>query len=726
MKHKMPIWVKKAMVFLFLFTFLIFVACGPDGDISSDNGNPTGIYQASLVFPPEVPRVEPEKISSSKLINDGIDCAELGIVTLTFSFFSSNDDPIANGTFACQDHQAVITAIPAGSGITLEVTAENQSGMALLRGEEREITIVANQTTQGDDITLYPTNSPTVAAGDEPKTLVFDWEHIQFPGHVNHYQLQVDPDGDSGFDTVEGADFIIDTNHELTIPVHLTDWINAVYRVAAWDTDDNVVATSSEIDLLTTVSSEEVIGYVKASNTDADDLFGGAVALSADDNTLAVGADFEESAGAVYVFTRISGIWRQQAYIKASNTDAGDRFGDAVALSADGNTLAVGADNEDSAAGGIGGNENDNSMASAGTVYVFRRDSDTWRQQAYVKASNTNGSDWFGDAVALSADGDTLAVGAFGEDSASRGINGNENDNSMGWSGAVYVFIRNSGTWQQQAYVKASNTDADDMFGDAVALSADGNTLAVGASGESSAARGIGGDETDNSMDYAGAVYVFRRDSGTWRQQAYVKASNTGNTGADDTGEINSGEFGEAVALSFDGNTLAVGARYEESAARGIDGNENDSSMDDAGAVYVFRRDSDTWRQQAYVKASNTDTHDLFGSAVALSADGNTLVVGAEGEASAARGINGNGNDNTMPDAGAIYVFRRSNGIWQQQAYVKASNTYADDMFGNAATLSADGNTMAVGAWGEASAAKGIGGNEDDNGMDNAGAVYLY
>jgi hypothetical protein len=320
MKHKMPIWIKKAMVFLFLFTFFIFAACGPDENISSDDGNSAGTYQASLVFPAEVPRVESEKTSSSKLINDGINCAELGIATLTFSFISSNDDPIANSTFACKDHQATITDIPVGSGITLEVTAEDESGMALLRGEEREITIVANQTTQGDDISLYPTNSPTVAAGDEPKTLVFNWDHIPFPANTDHYQLQVDPDGDSGFDTVEGADFIIDTNHELTIPVHLTDWINAVYRVAALETDDNIVATSLEIDLLTTVSSEEVIGYFKASNTD------------------------------VY-----------------------DMFGDAVALSADGNTLAVGASGEASAATGIDGDENDNSMDGAGAVYVFMR-----------------------------------------------------------------------------------------------------------------------------------------------------------------------------------------------------------------------------------------------------------------------------------------------------------------------------------------------------------------
>jgi hypothetical protein len=79
----------------------------------------------------------------------------------------------------------------------------------------------------------------------------------------------------------------------------------------------------------------------------------------------------------------------------------------------------------------------------------------------------------------------------------------------MGIAGAVYLFTRRNSTWQQQAYVKASNTDAEDYFGGTVSLSTDGNTLVVGASHETSSARGINGDQTDNSMGYAGAVYLY-------------------------------------------------------------------------------------------------------------------------------------------------------------------------------------------------------------------------
>jgi len=402
------------------------------------------------------------------------------------------------------------------------------------------------------------------------------------------------------------------------------------------------------------------------------------------------------------------------AYLKASNTGAGDEFGISIALSADGSTLAVGAIHEDSAATGIGGSQADNSASDSGAVYVFTRSGTTWSQQAYLKASNTDAIDQFGMSVTLSADGSTLAVGASTEDSAATGIGGNQADNSASSAGAVYVFTRSGTTWSQQAYLKASNTGAVDQFGTSVALSADGSTLAVGAFRESSSATGIGGNQGDGAFG-AGAVYVFTRSGTTWSQQAYVKASNT-NTGD---------QFGMSVALSGDGSTLAVGAPFEFSAATGIDGNQADNSASSAGAVYVFTRSGATWSQQAYVKASNTDMGDEFGLSVALSGDGSTLAVGAAFEDSAATGIDGNQADNSASNAGAVYVYTRSGTTWHQQAYVKASNTGTGDVFGWSLALSADGTTLVVGARLEASVATGIGGSQGD-GAFGAGAVYVY
>jgi hypothetical protein len=369
---------------------------------------------------------------------------------------------------------------------------------------------------------------------------------------------------------------------------------------------------------------------------------------------------------------------------------------------------------------------------------VFVRDgAGAWSQQAYVKASNTGEGDYFGDSVALSGDGDLLAVGANHEDSNATGIGGNEANNSASSSGAVYVFVRDGAeAWSQQAYIKASNTGAGDLFGANVALSEDGNTLAVGAHAEDSNATGIGGNEADNAASWAGAVYVFVRDGAeVWSQQAYIKASNTGSHDM----------FGMSVVLSGDSNTLAVGAYGEASNATGIGGNQADNSASTSGAVYVFVRDgAGVWSQQAYVKASNTQADDSFSGGVALSGDGNTLAVGATGEDSNAIGIGGNQANNSAIRSGAVYVFVRDGaGAWSQQAYVKASNPEASDYFG-AVGLSGDGNTLAVGAWSEDTSATGIGGNQVDdcgagvlvdeeteeymyfNCAANSGAVYLY
>jgi hypothetical protein len=472
--------------------------------------------------------------------------------------------------------------------------------------------------------------------------------------------------------------------------------------------------------------------YVKASNTGVQDVFGGSVALSGDGNTLAVGAEFEDSAsvgingnqadntasgaGAVYVYTRSGTTWTQQAYVKASNTGAGDQFGHSVALSGDGSTLAVGAFLEASASAGINGNQADNTAFAAGAVYVYTRSGTTWTQQAYVKASNPEAGDQFGTSVALSGDGSTLAVGAELEDSASAGINGNQVDNTATDAGAVYVYTRSGTTWTQQAYVKASNTGANDNFGHSVALSGDGSTLAVGAWLEDSASAGINGNQADNTAANAGAVYVYTRSGTTWTQQAYVKASNTGATDL----------FGTSVALSGDGSTLGVGARSEASASAGIDGNQADNTASGAGAVYVYTRSGTTWTQQAYVKASNPEAGDQFGLSVALSSDGSTLAVGAWLEDSASAGINGNQVDNTAADAGAVYVYTRSGTTWTQQAYVKASNTGANDNFGYSVALSGAGNPLAVGARFEESASAGINGNQADNTAAFAGAVYVF
>lgn len=327
-------------------------------------------------------------------------------------------------------------------------------------------------------------------------------------------------------------------------------------------------------------------------------------------------------------------------------------------------------------------------------------------QPAYLKASNTEPFDGFGASVA--AFGDTVAVGAVGEASNATGIDGNQSDNSKASAGAVYVFVRTGTTWSQQAYLKASNTDAGDEFGFSVSLS--GNTLVVGSGGDDSNATGVNGDQTNNTVFDSGAVFVFVRDGTTWSQQGYLKASNT------EAGDV----FGRSVSIS--GDTIVVGAPYESSDATGVNGNQNNNNATNAGAAYVFVRNGTTWSQQAYLKASNTGVNDTFGDPVSVS--GNTIVAGAMLEDSNATGVNGNQSNNSATQSGAAYVFVRDGTTWSQQAYLKASNTGANDQFGNSVSIS--GNTAVVGAWQEGSNATGINGNQSNNTAGFAGAAYTF
>lgn len=368
--------------------------------------------------------------------------------------------------------------------------------------------------------------------------------------------------------------------------------------------------------------------YLKASNTEGFDNFGWSVAISGD--TVVVGARGESSnatgingnqtddsmlnAGAAYVFVRDGGLWTQQAYLKASNTEISDEFGWSVAISGD--TVVVGADSEDSNATGVNGDQTNNGAINSGAAYVFARTGGTWSQQAYLKGSITPSS--FGWSAAIS--GDTVVVGG---------------------PGGAFVFSRTGAVWSQQASLTASNFEPVDDFGVSVAVS--GDTVVVGAMSEDSNATGIDGDQTNNSAADSGAAYVFTRVGGVWSQQAYLKASNT------EGGDF----FGVSVAIS--GDTLVVGAEREDSSASGIDGNQTDNSAANSGAAYVFTRNASVWTQQAYLKASNTGSGDNFGHSVAISGD--AALVGAYQEDSNATGIDGDQVNNSAVNSGAAYVF---------------------------------------------------------------------
>lgn len=574
---------------------------------------------------------------------------------------------------------------------------------------------------QGTGTNLAPTNislnNSSVAEGNFPGTAVgYLAATDPDPGQTHTFSLV------AGTGDEDNAAFLI--SGSLLIANVTTDFeTKSSYNLRLRTTDSSNFPLAYEKAFTVTVMkiNETALAiaqqaFFKASNTGTTDLFGRRVAVSGD--TVVVGAAGEDSsgtgvnsipnedaanAGAAYVFVRGAGGWTQQAFLKASNTGAGDAFGFSVAISGD--TIVVGTPNESSSTTGVNSSSNEDAVA-AGAVYVFNRHEGEWTQQAYLKASSTGAYDYFGHSVAIS--GDTLIVGAGGEDSSSSGVNSNPNENATD-SGAAYIFTRSAGAWSQEAYVKTSQPGAGDGAGYSVAIS--GETAVIGATGEDSSTTGVN-TSPNNSASGAGAVYVFQKTAGTWSQNAYLKSSNS---------EAGDG-FGYSVAIS--GNTLIAGATGEDSDSTGVNSLANNNTVN-SGAAYVFTRKAGSWSQQAYLKASNTGLNDYFGEMVAVSGD--IAVVGTTQEDSGLTGVNhpymsspyNDGSD----QAGAAYVFLRTGTTWAQNAYVKAHNTGAGDYFGGGASVS--GDLILLGGGMEDSSTTGINSPFDELAA-NAGAVYAY
>jgi hypothetical protein len=372
-------------------------------------------------------------------------------------------------------------------------------------------------------------------------------------------------------------------------------------------------------------------------------------------------------------------------YTKPTTPAGGAQLGASVAIDAD--YLAVGAPFDDS---GDRASPTDTSAPDSGAVYIFHRDGATWVQDAYLKASNAEELDNFGVRVALS--GDTLAVAATGESSANAA---DPADNGAEGSGAVYIFRRIAGAWQEEAYLKAANLGANDSFGASIAL--DGDVLVVGAPREDSADPA---SPANNAARDSGAAYVFRRTGTAWQQEAYLKASNR------ETGD----SLGASIAL--DGDVLVAGATSEDSA--NAEDPLNNAALG-SGAAYVFRATGAVWQEEAYLKAENAGANDAFGSSI--TADGDLLVIGAPGESSSDAG---RGDDNAAPGSGAAYVFQYSAG-WSQIAYLKTPVPAVSDAFGTSVALA--GGVLAVGAPGQ-DRLKPVGSSSVM--VADAGLVYLY
>lgn len=456
------------------------------------------------------------------------------------------------------------------------------------------------------------------------------------------------------------------------------------------------------------------IAFIKASNPDTGDSFGYSVAISG--NLLAIAAFTEASnaigvdgiqtdnsatgAGAVYVYVRENGQWKQDAYVKAINTGLLDHFGASVALS--GNTLVVGAPLEDSYPLGAPDPINNDNLEDSGAAYVYVRTGGTWSFQAMLKAGNgARLSREFGYSVAI--DGDIIVVGARQERNTGTGINPPYQTFYGNLNGAAYVFQRSGTSWNEVAYIKPPYVPKDGsyMFGEKVGVS--GKNIFVNAVRDASAARGINGDMTQDPTKFvSGAVFAYRLEPGGLVFDAFIKSSNS------DPGD------GFGWDLSASGDTLVVSAINEDSDATGLNGAQgNSTTKADSGAVYIFDRGASGWVQSAYLKAPATGAKDIFGRALSLSGD--ALAVSSVSKVS--------GPEGSKNYPGTVYLYKRQNGTWQFYNIAKPKKTQVNESYGIALALSSD--SLLVSAPGDANGGTGVN-NPSTTTHAGTGAAYVF
>lgn len=332
---------------------------------------------------------------------------------------------------------------------------------------------------------------------------------------------------------------------------------------------------------------------------------------------------------------RTTPIERELVKLTAGDKEASDNFGGAVSIY--GKYAIVGAMNEDT------------DGSNAGAAYIFVQNDDlSWTQVSKLQANNVAANANFGCAVAINEQ--YAFVGALNEDTSASN------------AGSVYVFKQIvEGSWDQIQQLQASDKQANDNFGGAIALS--NTAVVIGATGE------------DTNGNTSGAAYIFELDAGTelWNEAKKLK-------GSDAKAYDN---FGNAVAI--DGNTAIVGAYLL-----------SPEGTSDAGACYIYERNvAGNWQEVQRINASDKEASDNFGISVGI--DGNFAAIGASGE------------DNAYSNAGAVYIFERAtDGQWDERAKLQASDKQANNYFGCSVGIS--GDTVIVGATGKDETNKDIGG----------------
>ena len=423
--------------------------------------------------------------------------------------------------------------------------------------------------------------------------------------------------------------------------------------VGAYGNDDAGLTSGSAYIFERNTGGPDMWGEVRkltASDAAGNDNFGWTVSISSD--VAIVGAygndDAGSQSGSAYLFERnVGGVnnWGERKKLTASDAALADNFGWSVAISKD--TAIVGAINDDDMAG------------DTGSVYIYTRNQgglENWGEVKKINSADAAGGDEFGYALAI--DGDLLIATTV-----------NDDDNGAD-SGSAYIFERNQGgadNWGQVKKLTASDGAVSDLFGYSVAISVD--TVVIGA------------QQDDDTFLGSGSAYVFERNTGggdNWGQVQKLVAADPGT----------SDQFGQSVGIA--GKTVITGA------------NKDDDGGGTSGSAYVFKDINMNWGQVVRSLASDGETDDFYGHAVAISGD--TAVVGASDN----DGANG-------PRSGSAYIIERNhagpNG-WGLVKKIESSDGVALDNFGYSVSIS--GDTAIVGA------------PFNDTATNDGGAAYIF
>lgn len=414
---------------------------------------------------------------------------------------------------------------------------------------------------------------------------------------------------------------------------------------------------------ITKATLQKIIASDTASQAGAN--FGSSVAISGDNNYIVIGSYLAGSTdtGAAYVYYNNNGHWEEQAKLVASNAVAGDWFGCAVDITANGDRIIVGAQH----ANALPYNQD-----NGGGAYIFQRSGSTWTEEVYISGGNGGTNDYFGNSVAINDTGDVILVGAYGDDDS--------NSSSVGFIHTYFrTHLANTTTWAGLKW----NTDDHEL----PTTASEGNAYhgwSIACNRDATHCIEGGPGDNNQGKTNSGVVTIHHRasNSTSWTKDIWLEAPYP----------VNDGQFGWSVAMSGDGDRVVIGE---------IGGNPQGVV---SGAAYVYKLSGTVWSLEQQLYANDKAAGDNFGYSVTINKAGDKIAVGSM-----------KSDLPTKADTGAIYVFDYDGSTWSQTSKLLANDAVSGDNLGNSISINDTGDGVIVGSL-----------NNDPLTSVDSGAAYYF